>query len=172
MTDRVDDAELVTRAERGEKAAFEELVQRHYEVVVSAAYSILGDVDAMKRLQGWTDTNIIHFHDLARYGERLLLSIRHISWSEVDDPLIAQDWAISWKPEIQGYIHAYRMATGVSLSDDVVEVSRIGDARYLQPSIHLRERLSDQRRRPQLPAGPMDADVPRRLPRGARVRDW
>jgi RNA polymerase sigma-70 factor, ECF subfamily len=48
MTDRVDDAELVTRAERGEKAAFEELVQRHYEVVVSAAYSILGDVDASK----------------------------------------------------------------------------------------------------------------------------
>jgi RNA polymerase sigma-70 factor, ECF subfamily len=48
MTDRVDDAELVARAERGEKAAFEELVQRHYEVVVSAAYSILGDVDASK----------------------------------------------------------------------------------------------------------------------------
>jgi RNA polymerase sigma-70 factor (ECF subfamily) len=48
MTDRVDDAELVARAERGEKAAFEKLVERHFDVVVTAAYSILGDTDAAK----------------------------------------------------------------------------------------------------------------------------
>ncbi len=48
MTGRVSDAELVLRAEGGEKAAFEELVDRHYEVVVTAAYSVLANVDAAK----------------------------------------------------------------------------------------------------------------------------
>jgi len=48
MTDRVNDAELVERAERGEKAAFDELVSRHYEIVVTAAYSVLGNIDAAK----------------------------------------------------------------------------------------------------------------------------
>lgn len=48
MAERVEDAELVARAERGEKAAFEELVERHFDVVVTAAYSILGDIDAAK----------------------------------------------------------------------------------------------------------------------------
>ena len=48
MTERVDDAELVARAERGERAAFEELVLRHYEVVVAAAYSVLGDMDSAR----------------------------------------------------------------------------------------------------------------------------
>jgi hypothetical protein len=131
----------------------------------------MGAVDAMKRLQGWTDVNVIHFHDLARYGERILLSIRHVGWNEIDDPLAAQDWAKFWKKEIQGYIHAYRMATGVNLSDDVVEVSRSGDARYLQPALHLRNRLAEQRRRPSLAAG--DAGMgtaPGARPRRLRAR--
>lgn len=48
MSDRVDDAELVARAERGEKEAFEQLVERHLDVVTTAAYSILGNVEAAK----------------------------------------------------------------------------------------------------------------------------
>ena len=32
-------------------------------------------VDAMKTLQGWTDTNITHFRDLGVYGEQILLTI-------------------------------------------------------------------------------------------------
>ena len=86
----------------------------------------MGAVDAMKRLQGWSDTNVIHFSDLAKFGERLLLSVRHVRWDAITDPLAAQDWALSWRREVQGYIHAYRMATGVMLSDDVVDISGPG----------------------------------------------
>ncbi len=82
------------------------------------------------------------------------LSIRHVRWDAITDPVAAQDWALSWRPEVQGYIHAYRMATGVTLSDDVVEVNRPGSPRYAQPSVLLYSRLMDQRRSPGLPAGP------------------
>jgi hypothetical protein len=114
----------------------------------------MGAVDAMKRLQGWTDTNVLHFSDLARFGERLLLSVRHVRWDAITDPVAAQDWALSWRPEVQGYIHAYRMATGVTLSDDVVEVNRPDSPRYAQPSVLLYSRLMEQRRGPGLPPGP------------------
>lgn len=42
------DAELVERAERGEKSAFNLLVERYNNVVVAAAYKVLVDVDAAK----------------------------------------------------------------------------------------------------------------------------
>ncbi|HEY3321272.1 MAG TPA: RNA polymerase sigma factor [Planctomycetota bacterium] len=48
MADRVSDAELVERAMRGEKAAFEELVERHYAVVAAAAFHVLSNHDAAK----------------------------------------------------------------------------------------------------------------------------
>jgi hypothetical protein len=112
----------------------------------------MGAVDAMKRLQGWSDTNVIHFSDLARFGERLLLSIRHVRWDAIADPVAAQDWALVWRPEIQGYIHAYRMATGVTLTDDVVEMNRPDAPRYLPPAVLLRSRMLEQRRRAELPA--------------------
>lgn len=127
----------------------------------------MGAVDAMKRLQGWSDTNVLHFHELAKFGERILLSVRHVTWDRIADPVAAQDWALSWKPEIQGYIHAYRMVTGVALSDDVVEVSRPGSPRYAAPSVLLRNRLVEQRRGA-LPSG--DGSSPPALP--ARVQSW
>ena len=134
-------------------------------VMVPYPEAWMGAVDAMKRLQGWTDTNIIHFGDLARFGERLLLSVRHVRWDMVADPEIARDWANAWRPEVQGYIHAYRMATGVSLSDDVVEPSRPDMPRYTRPSILLRARL-EQQRAGQLPSRP----EPTRLSVPARPR--
>lgn len=106
----------------------------------------MGPVDAMKRLQGWTDTSVRHFRDLARFGERILLSIRYANWSDVSDQEDARAWLRYWREEIQGYIHAYYTATGVNLSDDVVEVRNRTDARYLQPSYHLRNRLLTSRR--------------------------
>lgn len=42
------DAELVERAERGEKAAFAALFDRHCDAVIVAAYAVHGDVDAAK----------------------------------------------------------------------------------------------------------------------------
>ena len=43
-------------------------------------------VDAMKKLQGWTDTSVLHFRNLAIFGEQILLSIRWGFWSDVQEP--------------------------------------------------------------------------------------
>jgi hypothetical protein len=106
----------------------------------------MGAVDSMKKLQGWTDTSVIHFRDLARFGERILLSIRYGNWSAISDQDHAKAWLRFWKEEIQGYVHAYHSTTGVNLTDDAVEVRRSADVRYLQPSVHLRNRLLAEHR--------------------------
>jgi hypothetical protein len=103
-------------------------------------------VDAMKNLQGWTDTSIIQFNNLAIFGEKLLLSIRFHNWSEINDRNEAANWGKYWRSEIQGYIHAYRTITGVDLAMDASN-PRQAAARALQPSMHLRNRLAMQRNR-------------------------
>jgi hypothetical protein len=75
----------------------------------------MGPVDAMNKLQGWTDTSAMHFRDLAVFGEQLLLSIRFGAWSIVIVPDQAANWARYWRSELQGYIHAYRAVTGIDL---------------------------------------------------------
>jgi hypothetical protein len=122
----------------------------------------MGQVDTMKRLQDWTDTSITHFRNLAVYGEQILLSIRYGNWM---DDHITQDsakiWARYWRGEIQGYIHAYLSATGVDLSEEIVD-TRGAPARYIQPSSLLRDRLAGQGSRADLPA----ASVSERLTSG------
>jgi hypothetical protein len=100
----------------------------------------MGRVDAMKRLQGWTDVSAIHFRDLAVFGERLLLSIRYGNWIQVADQEVARSWARYWREEVQGYIHAYNMVTEVDLAQDVVGTNG-AERRYLQPSAHIRNRV-------------------------------
>jgi hypothetical protein len=76
-------------------------------------------VDTMKALQGWTDITVIHFRDLAVYGEQILLSVRYGVWSSDPAPAAtdqAANWARYWRPEIQAYIDAYRAVTGVDLN--------------------------------------------------------
>lgn len=97
-------------------------------------------VDAMKTLQGWTDTSIVHFHNLGVFGEQLLLSIRYGNWSAVYEPTSAFNWARFWRPQVQGYIHAYRAATGVDLS--IVAANPADEA--TMPSVLLRQRLAQQ----------------------------
>jgi hypothetical protein len=106
----------------------------------------MGQVDTMKRLQGWTDVTVTHFNDLAVYGEQVLLSIRYGDWSVVNDQEQARNWARYWRPEVQGYIYAYQMATGVDLTADPSE-ARDPKARSLPPSVHLRHRLAEQQKR-------------------------
>lgn len=103
----------------------------------------MGQVDTMKKLQGWTDTSITHFRNLAVYGEQILLSVRYGDWLDINDQEHAKTWARYWRPEIQGYIHAYLAATGVDLSEEIVDTRR-GAIRYVQPSALLRERLAAQ----------------------------
>jgi hypothetical protein len=110
----------------------------------------MGQVDSMKRLQGWTDTSITHFRNLAVFGEQILLSVRYGDWIDINDQNFAKTWARYWRPEIQGYIHAYLSATGVDLSEDIVD-TRGAQARFIQPSILLRDRLAGQDSRGGLP---------------------
>ncbi len=97
-------------------------------------------VDTMKTLQGWSDVTVTHFRDLAVYGEQILLSIRYGDWIDINDEDSAKNWARYWRPEIQGYLHAYRVATGVDLNNpDTVDPT--------MPSVHLQKRLASQRTR-------------------------
>jgi hypothetical protein len=104
----------------------------------------MGAVDSMKKLQGWTDTTITHFYELAVMGERILLSIRYGDWSDIENiEDQAKNWARSNKPEIQIYMNGYRAATGVDLAAEVTD-SRGAAIRNLQPSVLLQRRLAEQ----------------------------
>jgi len=113
----------------------------------------MGAVDAMKRLQGWSDVTVSHFRDLGVFGEQILLSIRYGDWIEVNDQEQARNWARYWKPEIQSYIHSYLAASGVDLAAEMTDARRAAE-RYLQPSVHLQHRLTSQNRRGALPSSP------------------
>ena len=99
-------------------------------------------VDAMKKLQGWTDTSVLHFRNLAMFGEQVLLSVRYGHWSDVQDPIQALNWARFWRPQVQGYIHAYRATTGVDLTAETVT----SEVDATPPSILLKRRLATQQR--------------------------
>ena len=78
-------------------------------------------VDTMKQMQGWTDVSVIHFNDLAVFGEQLILSARYGDWSTQGKTAeAAANWARAWRNEINRYVHAYRVATGVDLTMDTV----------------------------------------------------
>ena len=98
-------------------------------------------VDGMKKLQGWTDVNVLHFRNLALFGEQVLLSIRYGAWADAYDPKQAANWARFWRSEIQGYIHAYRAVAGVDLTADKVD--------SVLPAVHLQNRLMSQMRIPE-----------------------
>lgn len=74
-------------------------------------------VDTMKSIQGWGDTSIMHFNDLATIGEQLVLTIRLGAWADTDVGSAA-NWAQALRNNIQQYAAAYRSATGVDLSKE------------------------------------------------------
>lgn len=98
-------------------------------------------VDAMKKLQGWTDTSVLDFRNLALFGEQILLSIRFGNWSDIQDAIQAFNWARFFRPQIQGYSHAYRAVTGVDLTAE--PGSTKVDATL--PSVLLQKRLAAER---------------------------
>ncbi len=94
----------------------------------------MGRVDTMKTLQGWTDVPVLHFRNLAIYSEQIVLSIRYNNWVNVIDQDRARNWARFWRPEIEGYVHTYRVVTGVDLtSSETVDST--------QPAVLLGRRL-------------------------------
>jgi len=100
-------------------------------------------VDAMKALMGWSDTPVLHFHNLGVFGEQILLTIRYGAWGTVNDPVRAANWARFWRAEIQGYTHAYRSVTGVDLTSESSDPRQVSE-RNLSPAIHLSRRLKRQ----------------------------
>jgi hypothetical protein len=90
-------------------------------------------VEAMNKLQGWSDTPVLHFRDLAVFGEQLLLGIRFGNWTTVIEPEQAANWARYWRAEVQGYVHGYRAVTGVDLT---------AQADRSMPALHLRRRYA------------------------------
>ena len=116
-------------------------------------------VDAMKKLQGWTDTSVLHFRDLAVFGEQILLSVRYGSWTDEIHPENAANWARYWRPEIQGYIFGYRAATGVDLSAAGRDRTRL----LLSPRMHQRLPSAGRLARPgPRAASPMPAELEER----------
>ena len=108
--------------------------------------SWMAHADAMKALQGWSDVSVSHYRDLGVYGEQILLAVRYGDWiSDHVTQANAYNWAISWRPEIQSYIHSYRAVTGVDLSSELTD-TRSAEARYVQPAIHQMRRLNQQQR--------------------------
>lgn len=100
----------------------------------------MAQVDTMKALQGWSDISVTYFRDLGVYGEQILLSVRYGDWIDVNNEEAAKNWARSWRPEIQGYLHAYRAVTGMDLTNpDTVD--------HTMPAIHLQKRWAMQRAR-------------------------
>jgi hypothetical protein len=92
----------------------------------------MSSVETMKALQGWNGASVLHFRDLAVFGEQIVLSIRFQAWPSIIEAQDAANWARYWRPEIQGYIYAYRAATGV-------DVTERPDA--TAPSLLLRQRM-------------------------------
>lgn len=105
--------------------------------MVTHAEPWMDRVDAMKSLQGWSDVSIAHYHDLAIFGERLLLSVRFGNWAAVQGRDAAANWAAYWRDDVQGYVHAYRAVTGVDLAATVT--TRAVDR--TAPSVLLKKRL-------------------------------
>jgi hypothetical protein len=66
-----------------------------------------------------------------------LLSIRFGRWTDEIHQENAANWARYWRPEVQGYVYAYRAATGVDLA--AANVS--GQVNATLPSVLLRQRL-------------------------------
>jgi hypothetical protein len=111
-------------------------------IMVAYPEAWMDRVDAMKKLQGWTDTSVLHFHNLGVFGEQILLSIRWGAWSPIFEPVQAFNWARFWRPQVQGYTHAYRAATGVDLTSEPADAKL--DA--TMPSVLLQKRLALQER--------------------------
>ena len=97
-------------------------------------------VDTMKQVQGWDQTSVLHYYDLATSGEKLLLGIRYGDWTVASfSAEHAVTWATSFRNHAMRYINAYRIVTGVDLSSDTIKI--VPEERALQPSSLIQRRL-------------------------------
>ncbi len=83
-----------------------------HQIMVDTPEVWMRSVDAMNRLQGWSDVSVLHYRDLAEFAEQLLLGIRFGAWTSANDPDQAANWARYFRREVQQYCHAYQAVTG------------------------------------------------------------
>lgn len=115
------------------------------KVMVPYPETWMDRVDTMRSMQGWGNTSIVYYYELAVHGEMILLSIRYGNWSDVTlDRHNAANWAQEFRNSIQRYIHAYRAVTGADLS---VEQLQIADNFAIQPSFLIQQRLLQDKTR-------------------------
>jgi hypothetical protein len=123
-------------------------------IMVPYTEAWMDKVDVMKQLQNWDVPNVTHFHDLAVFGEQLLLSVRFGSWNSTTTvgAQNAANWAHYWRNEVQRYVHAYNAVTGVDIGADVtdarVQISNSED-RYIQPAFLIQKQAALQKSRQQ-----------------------
>jgi hypothetical protein len=86
----------------------------HVREMVPYDEAWMGQVDAMKDLQGWQQHSISHYRDLAVYGEQIVLSIRLADWTQADEDR-AKNWLRHYKNAVKRFIYAYRSISGVDL---------------------------------------------------------
>jgi hypothetical protein len=87
----------------------------HVREMVPYDEAWMGQVDAMKDLQGWQDQSISHYRDLAVYGERILLSIRLADWTAGHEDN-AKNWLRVHKNAIRRFAHAHRAISAAELA--------------------------------------------------------
>lgn len=136
-------------------------------IMVPYTEAWMDKVDTMKQLQDWNVPNVTHFHDLAVFGEQLLLSIRFGGWNSTTGVggTNAGNWAHYWRNEVQRYVHAYNAVTGVDLNADVAD-ARVQitsqEERYVQPAYLIQKQaaLQKSRQRQTLPSSRSQAALP------------
>jgi hypothetical protein len=100
-------------------------------------------VDSMKSLQGWDNTNIGFYRDLAVYGEKIILGIRYGNWTNITRRDHATNWADAFRDAIQRYIHSYFTVTGVDLSAQNINVN--SQEKYLLPGMLIQQKRVKQK---------------------------
>ncbi len=96
-------------------------------------------VDTMKTLQSWDSVSVSYYHELAAFGEMIILSIRYGNWSQINNSNNAYTWALAFRDDIQRYVHSYHAVTGVDLS-----ISPVTNA-HVQPSVLINNRVMRER---------------------------
>ncbi len=111
---------------------FREFLPRR--IMVDYPEQWMHSVETMKGLQGWSSDSVVHFRDLAVFGEQIVLGVRFEAWPSIIESQHAANWARYWRPEIQGYIYAYRAVTSVDLTERVDATA---------PALLLRQRMRE-----------------------------
>ena len=98
-------------------------------------------VDSMKALQGWDNTSITFYGDLAEYGEKIILGIRYGNWEKISNRDKATNWADAFRNAIQRYIHSYYTITGIDLSAQNVNINSNSGEKLSLPGMLIQQKL-------------------------------